>query len=85
MKYIIQIIVLCAVMLITTAYSQTLPFRFQNLNALSHDGQYISDSVMMIVGEHGKILRSENAGKTWAWMESYNRAHFRRLHFISFY
>lgn len=83
MIYYSLVILLSIVGIISTVSAQTLPFRFQNLNALSHDGQYISDSVMMIVGEHGKILRSENAGKTWAWMESYKRAHFRRLHFIS--
>ncbi|GEM_PF-2725531 len=83
MIYYSLVILLSIVGIISTVSAQTLPFRFQNLNALSHDGQYISDFVMMIVGEHGKILRSENAGKTWQWMESYKRAHFRRLHFIS--
>jgi photosystem II stability/assembly factor-like uncharacterized protein len=57
------------------------PLIFQDLNAINRDVQYITDSALVIIGDHGKIIRTDNGGKSWKWQECYRRADLKRLHF----
>ncbi|MBS1538944.1 MAG: hypothetical protein JST20_14495 [Bacteroidetes bacterium] len=69
--------------LITLSANAQAPIIFQNLNAINRDVQYISDSTLVIVGDHGKIIRTDNGGKSWKWQECYRRANLKKLHFLN--
>ncbi|MBS1538743.1 MAG: hypothetical protein JST20_13480 [Bacteroidetes bacterium] len=79
-----QIIVLfLAVVCITFTTFAQAPIIFQNLNAINRDVQYISSSTLVIAGDHGKIIRTDNGGKSWRWQECYQRVNFKKLHFLN--
>ena len=60
-----------------------IPLIIQNLNAINRDVQYISDSTLVIVGDDGKIIRTDNGAKSWRWQECYRRANLKKLHFLN--
>ncbi len=55
---------------------------WQSVNAINRDVQYVGSTSIVIIGDHGKIIRSDDDGQKWRWQESYVRANFHSLHFV---
>lgn len=69
-------------MLVFTQQTMTGQIIWQSVNAINRDVQYLSPNSIVIIGDHGKIIRSDDDGQKWKWQESYIRTNFHSVHFI---